>query len=232
MTAYDRLMAYLEPRRIERGMFKGQAWLDRPYNRHKRVYEPAPGRVAVRMHNTDILVARQDGMVVLDTGGWVSRPTTRVCLGTALWRAGIPGFLFTRRYSGRLNYVLLIRGKGEYAFYDGMVLDSDGNLLSPARKFLKNVADRERRAAERERLKPFLDMLPILMANIADNPTAYFPARPIEYLDVDDAGTWHSVVRYYMWERSALLTDQRKVRARIVHAATKGMVRAVPVENA
>lgn len=238
MTAYDKLMAFLEPRRIKRGAFTGQAWLDKPYNRHKRVYECAPGEVAVHMHRTDILVARQDGTVVLHTNGWYSSPTTRSCLTDALYLAGIPGSLTSRRYSGHLNYALTIHGKGVWAFYDGMVLDSNGNLLSLVRPFYKRVADRERRAAERERLKPFLDMLPILVANIADSPVEYYPARPLAGLDVDDAGTYHSVVCYYMrmmsnrwWALNALLTDPRKVRARILREATQGMHRAVPVEN-
>jgi len=231
MTAYDKLMAFLESRRIKRGMFEGQAWLDKPYNRHKRVYECAPGEVAVHMHRTDILVARQDGTVVLHTNGWYSSPTTRSCLADALYLAGMPGHLTSRRYNGHRNYALTIYGKGEWAFYDGMVLDSAGNLLSPARPFYKRVADMERRAAERERIKPFLDMLPILVANVADNPAAYYPVRPLSLLDVDDAGTYHSVAHYYMQQHYALQTDPRKVRAKIVHAATKGMVRAVPVEN-
>lgn len=233
MTAYDKLLAYLEPRRIKRGEFKGQAWLDKPYNRHKRVYECGPGQVAVRMHRTDILEARQDGTVVLHTDGWYSSPTTRSCLADALYLAGIPGSLSTRRYSGHLNYALTIYGKGTWAFYDGMVLDSGGTLLSTARPFYKQVADRERRAAERERLKPFLDMLPILVANVMDNPGAYYPTRSLAGLDVDDAGTYHSVAKYYMWVRDPRrwLTDPRKVRARILREATSGMHRAIPVED-
>lgn len=232
MTAYDKLMAFLDSRRIQRGMFKGQAWLDKPYNRHKRVYEPAPGQVAVRMHRTDILVARQDGTVTLDTEGWYGSPTTRSCLASALYLAGIPGSLSTRRCSGHLNHALTLYGKGTWAFYDGMVFDSDGNLLSPARPFYKRVADKERRAAERERLKPFLDMLPIIVANIADNPHAYFPAHTIGRLNVDDAGTWHSVALYYMWDGNDMLTDPRKVRTKILHEATRNMNRVVPVETA
>lgn len=232
MTAYDNLMAYLKPRRIRRGTFEGQAWLDGSYNRHKRVYEPAPGQVAVRMHRTDILVARQDGTVVLHTDGWYNSPTTRVCMAHALHRAGMPGHLTTQRYSGHPNPAITIYGKGTWAFYDGMELDSDGNLLSTARPFYKRVADRERRAAERERLKPFLDMLPILVAAIAGNPGDYYPTRPLSWLDVDDAGTWHSVVHYYMQENYAMLTDPRKVRAKILREATRGMFQIVPIETA
>lgn len=235
MTAYDNLKRKNERNVYTRGMNKGDAPLDKRSARHKRILAPTDRWVRVQMHKTYILEARPDGTVTLDSGGWDSSPTTREAMAQALQAAGIPGWFFSERRGGYSQTALRVSKQGAtYRFYDGMVLDSEGKLLSVPKPWTRRVADREARAAKREELKPLLDVLPLLHAGIKDAGWANAPRPPykIALYSPDMPEKWPNIVANYTltttWRQGYVqdvADDWRVVRARILADATKDMTR-------
>lgn len=234
---YNNLRRYHECYVYQRGRFQGDAPLEKRRASHKRILAPWSDRIEVQMHNTVILTAYATGEMVLNTNGWHESPTTRETMGTALERAGLRGGLTSVRVGGFSQTALYINGRDRWRYYDGMRIDSEGRLLSPAHAWQAKVADRAARAAKREELKPLLDMIPILHAGVLASPenkgglslAAYSPDKP-EF--------WPDIVRYYsfgpdgpnLWQRTPA-QDWRDVRKRIVDAATRNLVKIVDREG-
>lgn len=238
MTPYQKLKLRWERDQYKRGQFKGDAPLEKRAASHKRILTPSETRIQVLMRSTVIMTAYADGRFVLNTDGWHDHPTTRETVGSALYAAGLRGYLTSKRLGGYTQTAIAISGVGEWRFEDGMEFSHNGELLSPAPKWQKYVADREARKAKVAELKPLLDVLPILHS--AQYLNGYTPGRAlgVSWFDPDDPEMWPSIVRNYaqVWNAGALGyivdPDWRKVRSRIVAAATRKLHVLVEVDDA
>lgn len=238
MTPYQKLKLVWERDQYKRGRFKGDAPLEKREATHKRILTPSESRVQVLMHRTIIMTAYADGRFVLNTDGWHTSPTTREAVGSALHAAGLSGYLTSKRIGNYSQTALSIYGQKPVRFEDGMEFSHNGELLSPAPKWQKHVADREARKAKVAELKPLLDVLPILhSAQYLNGPT---PGRSVGIgkFNPDDPELWPGIVRNYslVWDNDGLGfvvdPDWRKVRSRIVAAATRKLVTLVEVDDA
>lgn len=235
---YSNLRLYWERHQYKRGQFKGDAPFAKRYASHKRILTPSEHRINVQMHNTIIMTAFPDGTFQLNTDGWHAAPTTREAIGEVLSIAGLRGGMHSERIGGYSQTALSIYGQRPVRFEDGMEFSHNGELLSPAPKWQKYVADREARKAKVAELKPLLDMLPILHAGLLQSGDVVSAGR----LSVDNyreykPELWPAIVAYYTLQRSkwnwtySLDEDWRAVRARLVAAATRGMNVLVEVDE-
>lgn len=236
MTPYQNLKLVWERDQYKRGQFKGDAPLEKRAASHKRILAPSESRVQVLMHHTIIMTAYADGRFVLDTDGWHESPATRETVGSALHAAGLRGYLTSERIGNYSQTAIVIGGVGKWRFEDGMEFSHNGEPLSPAPKWQKYVADREARKAKVAELKPLLDVLPILHS--AQYLNGHTPGRSvgISQFNPDDPELWPGIVRNYslVWESKKFVVDPdwRKVRSRIVAAATRKLVTLVEVDDA
>lgn len=80
------------------------------------------GSIGVRLHSTHVVVAHKDGSVTLTSGGW----------HTVTTRDRINRYAPVRMWSEKgVEYVTPEGSNQTHRFFDGMVLDSDGNVLNP-----------------------------------------------------------------------------------------------------
>lgn len=84
--------------------------------------------IAIRQHQTDIIRYRQDGTIALDSGGWRTVTTkerlnslspARIDQENGIWYVAGPGDNWEARRVGRT------------LFYDGMIVDANGQPLHP-----------------------------------------------------------------------------------------------------
>lgn len=100
---------------------------------------PRENGIAVRLHNTDVVLIRSDGKFVLNSGGWRT-PTTK---------DRINSFAPVRVWQQRGSWFL---GNG-VEFYDGMVVDADGNPEAPSPE---QIAAVERRHLLNAKIKAYI----------------------------------------------------------------------------
>lgn len=238
MTPYQNLKLRWERDQYKRGQFKGDAPLEKRAASHKRILTPSESRIQVLMHHTIIMTAYADGRFVLNTDGWHDSPTTRETVGSALHAAGLSGYLTSKRIGNYSQTAVTISGVGTWRFEDGMEFSHNGVLLSPAPKWQKYVADREARKDKVAELKPLLDVLPILHSAQYLNGHTPGVSVGVSKFNPDDPELWPCIVRNYslVWDNDGrgfvVDPDWRKVRSRIVAAATRKLVTLVEVDDA
>lgn len=97
--------------------------------------------IAMRLHNTDIVMYRPDGAIVLDSGGWRT-VTTKQRMNEAL-----PGGVYL--FQHKREWFIHERGN-EQAFYDGLVVSRDGTVV-PNREEEANLTVKQERNASTEK---------------------------------------------------------------------------------
>lgn len=236
MTPYQKLKLRWERDQYKRGRFKGDAPLEKRSASHKRILPPSESRIQVLMHRTIIMTAYAEGRFVLNTDGWHESPTTRETVGSALYAAGLRGYLTSERIGNYSQTAIAIGGVGKWRFEDGMEFSHNGELLSPAPKWQKYVADRAARKAKVAELKPLLDILPILHSAQYLNGHTPGLSVGISKFNPDDPELWPGIVRHYslVWAERGYVVDPdwRKVRSRIIAAATRKLNVLVEVDDA
>lgn len=167
MTAQTNLQLHRERHEYKRGRYKGDAPADA--SRRARTHFRVTPDHTVTFHTTNILTARPDGTIRLHTNGWHNSTTTREAMDHALYVATKKrGFyLRSQRYNGLSQTAI-----GPHRYYDGMVFDSDMQLVSSPAPFSAYATDREATKALRDAAAPLRAMLPILVAAEGANPTS------------------------------------------------------------
>ena len=164
MTAQTNLQLHLERHEYKRGRYKGDAPAD-DSRRARTHFRVTPDHTVV-FHTTVILTARPDGTIRLHTNGWDSAPTTREAMNHAIFVAvKKPVYMHSKRYNGLSQTAI-----GQHRYYDGMVFDSDMQLVSSPAPFSAYATDREATKALRDAAAPLRAMLPILVAAEGANP--------------------------------------------------------------
>lgn len=84
------------------------------------------GDIAVRLHNTNIFTIKNNGNLVLNSGGWRT-PTTKNRININAYTCNI--------YLTQKNFVWYVNTpKGKFVFYDNIEFDSKGNLITENRQ--------------------------------------------------------------------------------------------------
>lgn len=169
MNAFMKLKFHLDRHIYKRGRNKGEAPADasRRGKSFFRVLKGNDNSMRVRMHNTDIITAYEDGSIMVSTGGWWTS-TTRMNLNDAL-RWFVPEFISVsgQRVFGMSQPTIRANNK-TYRFYDGIRFDGEGNLTSIPLCFERKRKDRAETAEFREDVAKsgFKDAFPILYQSI------------------------------------------------------------------
>ncbi len=90
---------------------------ERPLANNTRVRLVEPGKIAVRLHNTDVVVLDELGNVTLNSGGWKTSTT----------KARINEFSPVAIWQSKGVWSFNAGGKG-YIFADGVTIHSDGSV--------------------------------------------------------------------------------------------------------
>lgn len=169
MNMYTKLMMHLERHMYKKGAYKGDAPADksRRGKSHFRVVKGNDGAMRVRMYGTDIITARQDGSVLIDTRGYHTHNTTIIRLNEALhwFFEGVRVYMNKQAVFSYSQPVLNVDGK-KYSYYDGVILSEQGEILTPLRAFEQKRTDRAETKTLADALKAsgFTDAFKILYA--------------------------------------------------------------------
>jgi hypothetical protein len=142
MNTYMKLKFHLERHIFKRGQHKGEAPAGKRWRTYVRVVKGNDDSMRVRMYGTDLLTAYPDGRVVIDTGGWYDRPTTKLRLNEAFGFMPFYARMSSRQVFGMSQPTLYIGGK-THLYYDGIELSAEGTITSPLRPFERKRVNRE-----------------------------------------------------------------------------------------
>lgn len=164
------------------------------------------GEVALKLHSTHIITFRSDGSKVLNADGWEAAPLTQHWWYQArvYMRNDTPN-----RWSAKQVFYY---HDGAYPtlFYDGMVIDRDGALLSEPRFGVKSSPSAEAKAFRKKLTKIRAEYMPHLrMWDTVGKPTlvgAYHPHNSQterEMFAVFCEGDFVEDVAQYAWQVSS-----------------------------
>ena len=195
MNLYTKLFFQHERHVYKRGAYTGDAPADsrRRAKTHFRIVK-RDGSMGVIFHSTQIIIAYADGRVMLNARGWQNTQTTRA----AFYHFGIP--ITSKWNNGYRNTMVQVNGQS-YVYYDNMMFDSSGALMTPPALEYKYEADKEARAVFKEDAKPFLDVMPVLLAT----------SKPRIEAMVNKRNGWYAAQRHYEFvrERTVSLLERQ-----------------------
>lgn len=210
MNTFTRLKLHLEQHMYKRGANKGEAPADQ-YKRgktHLRVVArpgtEATNAMVVRMYNTDILTAYEDGSIMLSTGGWWTSTTRKNLNDVLATFVGRRLYVSGRRVFGMSQATVTRAGGPTWAFYDGIRFDADRELRSVPMPFERKQADKEERAEFRKDIAEsgFKDAFPILY-QAAPMAMKNWLNRPMRKIATNDAyaNEWPDLVSLVKYPR-------------------------------
>jgi hypothetical protein len=205
-------MMHLERHMYKRGANKGEAPADksRRSKSHFRVVKGNDGTMRVRMYGTDILTARQDGSVLIDTKGWHTHNTTIIRLNEALhwFFEGVRVHMHKQSVFSYSQPVLYVDGK-KYSYYDGIVLSDTGEFLAPMLAFEQKRTDKVATKAFADDIKAsgFKDAFAILYATTTEEDRGEndYSLFGVDWQDVlsdnEQADLWKLIIARTKYER-------------------------------
>lgn len=212
MNMYTKLMMHLERHMYKKGAHKGEAPADksRRGKSHFRVVKGNDGTMRVRMYGTDIVTARQDGSVLIDTNGYHTHNTTIMRLNETLgwFFEGVRVHVGKQAIFSYSQPVLYVDGK-KYSYYDGIVLSATGEFLTPMQAFEQKRVDKAETKEFADDLKEsgFKDAFPLLYATTTteglENNYVLFGIDIANVITNNyDADKWHMVIAKFKYERN------------------------------
>jgi hypothetical protein len=195
----------------KRGKHKGTAPLDgfRRGRNHERVRETLDGNMAVRFHNTDVVVVRPDDSFVLNCDNWFRAPTTRICINDALNKfLPFGASVYNGNKFSKNQPIVCVKGK-EYRYYDGITFDAEGELLSTHKPFEAKRIDKSETKELHDGVKAsgFKDVFKLLHAAATSDDEVWQPngvraARQLREIltNPDLSHNWPGVVRRYAFD--------------------------------
>jgi len=205
MTPFELLNARLNSHAYKRGMYKGDAPLEKRTKRHIRIRKVDDNTMAVRMYNTDILTVRKDGTLTISLDRWWSNATTKSWLNYAFHSTRL-GMSIGSKSVMSLSQLVMSTPHGHYVYYDGMEFNADRQLTSPPKKFLAKRINKAEVAEFTQGIKDsgFKDMFPMLygMAEHETEPTSDFIRNIADFLtDSDNASSWSTFISKRKYDR-------------------------------
>ena len=212
MNMYTKLMMHLERHMYKRGANKGEAPADksRRGKSHFRVVKGNDNTMRVRMYGTDILTARQDGSVLIDTNGYHTHNTTIMRLNEALhwFFEDVRVHMNKQSIFSYSQPVLYVDGK-KYSYYDGIILSATGEFLTPMQAFEQKRTDKvaTKEFAEDIKESGFKDAYALLYAmatpdELEDNYSLFGVDINKVLTNNDQAHHWNLVIARFKYERS------------------------------
>ena len=222
MNMYTKLMMHLERHMYKRGRNKGEAPADksRRGKSHFRVVKGNDNTMRVRMYGTDIITARQDGSVVIDTKGWWDSQSTVLRLNESFgFFDGLSVSMYTQRIFSYSQPILRVNGK-RYRYYDGVVLSETGEFLTPMQPFEQKRIDKEESKALTQDLidSGFRGAYKLLYATAqeAADTRSLFGVRITEAIsDNNQAHHWQEIIsrfkfrHYYSYYKGSYVTEEQ-----------------------
>jgi hypothetical protein len=204
MTTFTKLTMHLDRHIYKSGANKGDAPADkcRRGKSHFRVRRPNADCMAVRFHNTDILTAHPNGNVTIDCRGYADHATTKAALNECSGFTPFNMRIYSASIMSQSQLVIRINGTDEYAYYDGMVFDEDGRLMTERKGFEARRIDKVESAEFMHDVveSGFKDMFPLLYATTEHDPDLHiwsaYPTKKIVSNNVH-ANEWVKVVHGY-----------------------------------
>jgi len=212
MTVYTSMQLHLARHMYKRGKHKGTAPLDgsRRSRNHERVRETLDENMAVRFHDTDVVVVRPDDSFVLNCDNWFRAPTTRICMNDAFRKFFFPILgLHVSVYNGvkfsKNQPIVRVNGK-EYRYYDGITFSASGELLSTRKPFEAKRIDRDetKELHDGVRASGFKDVFKLLHAAATSDDEVWHPngvraARQLRDIltNPDLSHNWPGIIRRY-----------------------------------
>ncbi len=212
MNMYTKLVMHLQRHQYKKGANKGSApanqhrrWMD-----HFRVTAGPDDTMRIRMWNTDIITAKPDGTITIDTNGYYSHNTTIIRLNEAFgFFDGARLSLYKRNVFSYSQPVLRVDGK-LYSYYDGITLNAQGEIITPLQAFEQKRTDRNATKELADDLKEsgFKDSFAILYATttVEDRGENDYSLFGIDWADVlsnnDQAHHWKTIIARNKFERS------------------------------
>jgi hypothetical protein len=238
MNAFFKLKLHLERHMYKRGKHKGDAPADqcRRGKTHLRVVA-RPDTMVVRMYNTDILTAYEDGSIMISAGGWWTS-TTRKNLNDVLHTFGTGMYVSGRRVFGMSQATVTRAGGPTWMFYDGIKFDANRELISVPLSFERKRADKDERAEFRKDVAEsgFKDVFTILYQSVQPDEHRGWFRTSINRVMRDEfyANEWREVISLIKYPRSRnriynrpAHEDWRDAWKAINAAATKNMTEVV-----
>ena len=213
MNMYTKLLMHLERHMYKRGMNKGDAPADKTRRdmSHFRVIKDAEGKMRIRMWNTDIITAHPDGSVLIDTRGYHTHNTTIIRLNDALltFFDGVRVQMCKQSILSYSQPVLNVDGK-RFAYYDGVILNEQGEILTPLQAFEKKRVDKAETKALANDLQEsgFTDAFKLLYAMATkedmelDSHSLFGVKLPEVFADSGQADKWKIIIARNKFERS------------------------------
>jgi len=213
MNMYTKLMMHLERHMYKKGAYKGEAPADksRRGKSHFRVVKGNDNTMRVRMYGTDIITARQDGSVLIDTRGYHTHNTTIMRLNEALhwFFEDVHVHMNKQAIFSYSQPVLNVDGK-KYSYYDGVILSATGEFLTPMRAFEQKRADKPKTQGFAEDLvdSGFKDAFAILYATTTaeDIEQGNYALFGVDWQDVladsEQADKWKIIIARTKYERN------------------------------
>lgn len=204
MSMYSKLSMHLSRHMYKRGKNKGDA----PANAHQRgmdhfrVIKGNDDTMRVRMWSTDILTAYPNGDVKIDTSGYHRHNTTIIRLNEAFgFFEGVGVGMHKRSVLSYSQPVLRVHNK-LYRYYDGMLLNEQGEIITPLKPFEQKRVDKVATKALAEDLTEsgFADAFKLLYAVSTaddmekDNYGMFGVRLPDALSDSDRADTWKMII--------------------------------------
>jgi hypothetical protein len=204
MNTYTKLKFHLERNIFKRGQFKGDAPLGKRWRTYVRVVKGNDDTMRVRMYGTDLLCAYPDGRVVINTGGWYDRPTTKLRINEAF--GFMPQYLrlSSRKVFGMSQTILYVGGK-QVLFYDGIEIDGEGTITSPLLPFERKRVNRDETKELREDMAEsgFKEAFNLLWAVNTPDDMGHTPTRLREIVSNEyHSNSWPAVIARYTWYRT------------------------------
>jgi len=214
MNMYTKLMMHIERHMYKKGQYKGSA----PANKDRRgmshfrvVKSSSDGTVRIRMYNTDIITARQDGSVLIDTNGYHTHNTTIIRLNEALYWFfdGVRVHMHKQSVFSYSQPVLTVDGK-RFAYYDGINLSETGEFLTPMQPFEQKRTDKvaTKEFADDIKASGFKDAFKVLyaMTTEEDRGENDYSLFGVDWQDVlsdnEQADLWKLIIARTKYERN------------------------------
>jgi hypothetical protein len=168
------------------------------------------------MHSTDIITAYPNGDVKIDTRGYHTHNTTIIRLNESFgFFEGVSIGMGKRSILSYSQPVLRVNGK-VYYFYDGMLLNEQGDILTPLKPFEQKRVDRAETKALTEDLTEsgFADAFKLLYAVSTpqdnDDRVPMFGVRlPDALIDNTQADKWRVIISRNKFERHSWCSTSR-----------------------
>jgi len=184
MTPYEILSARHAKNLYKRGMYKGDAPMEKRAKNHFRIVWSE--NMAVTMYSTNILTAYRNGEFTIDLGGWSESSTTKSNINYALGVINQRMSIGTKVIMGVRQTVVRTKG-GYYLYYDGIRFNQAGELVTKPRPF-------EARRINKDDTKELMDAVK-KSGFKAMYPVLYATAQAEDYEGTPITSRWHDHIQ-------------------------------------